>query len=61
MKNLTNEELLFVLGGDGESQNKCDELQKKLNEYEATGDESTDYDYYDKWADAFEECANGNG
>ncbi|MDE7155460.1 MAG: hypothetical protein K2N79_04155 [Muribaculaceae bacterium] len=51
----------FVLGGDGESQNKCDELQKKLNEYEATGDESTDYDYYDKWADAFEECANGNG
>ncbi|MDE5844572.1 MAG: hypothetical protein K2H44_04195 [Muribaculaceae bacterium] len=61
MKNLTNEELLFVLGGDGESQNKCDELQKKLNEYEATGDEDVDNKYYDDWADAFEDCANGNG
>lgn len=40
---------------------KTNVLQKKLNEYEATGEESTDYDYYDKWAEAFEKCANGEG
>ncbi|MDE5970291.1 MAG: hypothetical protein K2K27_05020 [Muribaculaceae bacterium] len=60
MKKLTNDELQFVFGGDGESQNKCDDLQRQLNEYEET-DSAHDEEFYLWWAIAFENCANGNG
>ena len=58
MKTLSIEELQVLFGGEDESQNKCDELQKELNEYEETGT-FLDEEYYDYWAVAFEKCAKG--
>lgn len=58
MKKLTNDELQFVFGGDGESQNKCDDLQREANEHEAS---ENDEDFWDDWAIRFEKCANGEG
>ncbi|MDE5858204.1 MAG: hypothetical protein K2H32_07595 [Muribaculaceae bacterium] len=61
MKKLTNEELQFVFGGDGESQNKCDNLQKILNEFEESDDEALNDYYYNLWGELFEKCAYGEG
>lgn len=60
MKKLTNDELKFIFGGDGESQNKCDHLQEMIADYEET-DSSHDEEFYIWWAIEFEKCANGNG
>lgn len=61
MKKLTNDELQFVFGGGGESQNKCDHLQEIINEFEETDDEKLNNYFYDIWAEFFERCASGEG
>ena len=58
MKTLSIEELQALFGGEDPKYNKCDELQKKLADYEETGS-YLDEEFYDWWAIAFEECANG--
>ena len=60
MKTLSIEELQVLFGGEEESQNKCDELQKEYNKHVPFENDKEEEEWYEDWIDRFLECANGH-
>ena len=58
MKTLSIEELQVLFGGEDDTRDRCDDLQREANTHKELETDDAEDDWWERWSDRFlKECA----